>query len=91
MKTPIYVFQHWIEGEIVEEVASFNLPLLKKKADEIEKEIISLNNDDEDAVVRQEDGPGVYYSYDAYARDESMEENEILIKEIPFINGEITG
>lgn len=90
MKT-IFVFQHTIDGVIVEEGASFDITQVQDKVKEIENENIDIEDEDSDETwirnTENESTNVIYYSYDQYARDAGQEEIEIIIKIIPFIGG----
>ncbi|MEI6421165.1 MAG: hypothetical protein WCP55_03045 [Lentisphaerota bacterium] len=89
MKT-IYVFQHSIDGEIVEEGASFDLEQVKTKVKEIQNENVDIEDEDGDETwvshTKNENTNVIYYAYDQYAREAGQEEIEILIKVIPFLD-----
>ena len=84
----IYLFQHFIGGDVVEQLASFDKELLIDHAHKVEKESPTEGDD----VWIHEDStsgnPGViYYSYDQYIRMGCYDdEDEIVIAEIDLLD-----
>ena len=83
---PIYVYEHWIGGECIEKVASFDLDMLINKSREYELSIVDSPDDLPyvwDTIEPDENPRGVKY-YKWLIEPNTVNE-EIMITEIEMI------